>query len=114
MSEDTIYRHALERIISLCQGSPESQNGELICGRVLEVAQAALGETAALPFKTGDRVRHVGRAEIGTVTAGESMYVQVQFDNPTPAGKVSVGTYDRAWFRIHPNGLVLHQQTPGA
>ncbi len=57
-------------------------------------------------FKTGDRVRHASRREVGTVTSLPNGDVQVDFDNPTPKGRKSVGIYDANWFRIYPNGLV--------
>lgn len=56
-------------------------------------------------FKTGDRVQHVGRGEIGTVTILQNGNVQVEFDNPTPRGHRSIGEYDKAWFEQYPNGL---------
>lgn len=65
-----------------------------------------------IEFKTGDRVRHVSRDEIGTVTMLENGNVKVNFDNPAPNGRKSIGEYDANWFRIYPNGLI--QQTPGA
>lgn len=58
-------------------------------------------------FKTGDRVRHVSRDEVGTVTVLENGDVKVKFDKPTPMGRASVGVYDTIWFQIYPNGLVL-------
>jgi hypothetical protein len=65
-------------------------------------------------FKTGDRVRHVSRDELGTVTILENGDVQVRFDKPTPKGRPSLGVYDAIWFRTYPNGLVALQQTPEA
>jgi len=67
-------------------------------------------------FKSGDRVHHSGRDEAGTVlefvAAG---VVRVQFDNPAPSGKPSIGEFDEVWFRNHPGWLTLiRQQTPGA
>lgn len=66
-------------------------------------------------FKAGDRVRHIGRNEAGTVLPFETAgVVRVEFDNPTPRGSKSIGEFDEAWFRIHPGWLVSLQQTPGA
>lgn len=66
-------------------------------------------------FKAGDRVHHIGRKEDGTVlpftTTG---VVRVEFDNPAPSGRPSVGEFDEGWFRAHPNWLTSIQQTPGA
>lgn len=56
-------------------------------------------------FKTGDRVRHVSRDEVGTVTVLENGDVKVLFDKPTPKGRTSIGIYDKIWFGIYPNGL---------
>jgi hypothetical protein len=58
-------------------------------------------------FKTGDRVLHVNRNEQGSVTVLEDGSVQVEFDNPTPGGRRSVGVYDTNWFKQHPN-MLLH------
>lgn len=57
-------------------------------------------------FKTGDRVRHVSRDEVGTVTILPTGNVQVEFDKRTLRGNKSVGIYDPNWFRVYPNGLV--------
>ena len=57
-------------------------------------------------LKTGDRVLHIGRNETGTVTLLDDGVVQVAFDAPTPRGDVSIGKFDAAWFRMHPNWLV--------
>lgn len=55
----------------------------------------------------GDRVRHIGRNEEGTVlpfdTAG---VVKVLFDKPTPSGAKSIGEFDQVWFMTHPNWLI--------
>jgi hypothetical protein len=66
----------------------------------------ASGEFVVVPsFKVGDRVRHTGRQESGTVTSTENGCVIVEFDIPTPRGNKSVGNYDAVWFRTHPNML---------
>jgi hypothetical protein len=57
-------------------------------------------------FKTGDRVRHTLRDELGTVEIVEDGVIKVTFDNPTPKGRPSIGMYDEAWFRICPKYLV--------
>lgn len=58
-------------------------------------------------FKTGDRVRHSGRGEAGTVKILRNGDVQVEFDKPTPRGNPSIGVYDTVWFSTHPSGLEL-------
>lgn len=58
-----------------------------------------------MDFKDGDRVRHIGRHEDGTVKLLDNGSVQVTFDNLAPSGKPSVGEYDEVWFRTHPNWL---------
>jgi hypothetical protein len=62
-------------------------------------------------FKTGDRVRHVSRNEVGSVTILKNGNVQVEFDKPAPSGRKSIGEYDPQWFRIYPNGLTLVTDT---
>lgn len=57
-------------------------------------------------FNVGDRVRHCGRDELGTVTAVDADGVHVTYDNPTPKGKPSRGLYDERWFELLPGMLV--------
>jgi len=58
-------------------------------------------------FKAGDRVRHSGRRECGTVLESNTTgVVRVEFDNPTPRGGKSVGEFDEAWFKTHPGWLM--------
>lgn len=66
----------------------------------------------AIPFKVGDRVRHVSRGERGTVTIVANGRCQVEFDNPTPCGNRSVGEYDANWFLTYPAGLVREPEAP--
>lgn len=58
-----------------------------------------------MDFKDGDRVRHIGRDEIGTVKLLENGSVQVTFDKPTPSGRPSIGEYDDVWFSTHDDWL---------
>lgn len=62
-------------------------------------------------LKVGDRVRHVGRNEDGTVvnTIG---YIKVDFDKLSPRGHRSVGQYDEKWFAMYPRLLqIIQRQT---
>jgi hypothetical protein len=68
-----------------------------------------------MSFKAGDRVHHIGRRENGTVLPFITPeVVRVEFDNPAPSGRPSIGEFDELWFRTHPNWLTSIQQTPGA
>lgn len=52
-------------------------------------------------FKTGDRVKHISRDQVGTVTILENGDVSVQFD-----GSKFPGIYDVGWFESHPGWLI--------
>lgn len=58
-------------------------------------------------FKSGDRVRHVGRDEMGVVKILRNGDVRVEFDKPSPSGNPSIGVYDANWFSTYPNGIEL-------
>ncbi len=59
-------------------------------------------------FKEGDRVRHIGMGERGTVTIVESSgIIRVEYDRVGEHGRHWIGAYDRDWFRLHPDLLVL-------
>lgn len=57
-------------------------------------------------FQSGDRVRHILRGEEGLVQTLEADGLHVIFDGLTPRGNLSVGVFDAAWFRLHPDLLV--------
>lgn len=64
-------------------------------------------------YFVGDRVRHTGRDEMGTVTNVTDKEVHVTFDKPAPSGKPSVGIYDGLWFRLHPRWLSVVERADG-
>lgn len=66
-------------------------------------------------FEVGDRVRHIGMDERGTVKSVDDGIVHVEYDRTTKTGHGLctdrptihwTGKYDSNWFRIHPNLLV--------
>lgn len=56
-------------------------------------------------FTVGDRVHHVGRSEDGTVVSLTHEAVHVEFDQPTPGGRPSIGIFDEVWFNTHEGWL---------
>lgn len=62
-------------------------------------------------FSVGDRVRHVGMNEIGTVTRIGRDGVFVTFDRIGIRGKPWHGLYDDDWFRTHDNWLLPEDQS---
>jgi len=58
------------------------------------------------PFKIGDRVKHIGRNEYGTVISTDDGVVDVEFDIKTSRGAVSIGRFDERWFASHEGWLI--------
>jgi hypothetical protein len=56
-------------------------------------------------FRPGDSVKHMSGAEGRVLKVTDA--VTVEFDGYR-------GEYDHVWFRMHPEGLKIIQQTPGA
>ena len=65
------------------------------------------------PFKVGDRVHHISRSEIGTVTSTDDGLVVVEFDGRLSGGGVSVGKFDERWFKTHNGWLLAAAQNGG-
>jgi hypothetical protein len=74
--------------------------------RSVRKQRAHIKGTIMMEYQPGDRVKHLSRDEIGTVSILPNGDIQVDFDNPTPKGRKSVGIYDANWFRLYPNALV--------
>lgn len=56
-------------------------------------------------FRTGDRVQHIAMGA-GTVF-GTGDAVTIRYDKSDRLGNHATGIYDNAWFRLHPDAIVL-------
>jgi len=73
-------------------------------------AMLAASQAWVPPFKVGDRVKHIGRNECGTVISTDDDVVDVEFDIQTPRGAISIGRFDERWFASHEGWLIAASQ----